>query len=114
MPGFGVVAWSGNQGGDKGAEQGFATAAGVVVHAGPDGAYGNMVEIDHGMGVRTRYGHLSAVLVRVGAHIGKGDAVGRLGSTGRSTGPHVHYEVWLDNRVRDPAKFLEAGRHVLE
>jgi len=91
-----------------------ATAAGVVVHAGPDGAYGNMVEIDHGMGLRTRYGHLSAVLVRNGAHIGKGDAVGRLGSTGRSTGPHVHYEVWLDNRVRDPAKFLEAGRHVLE
>ncbi len=91
-----------------------ATAPGVVVRAGPDGAYGNMVEIDHGMGVRTRYGHLSAVLVRTGAHIGRGDAVGRLGSTGRSTGPHVHYEVWLDNRVRNPAKFLEAGRHVLE
>lgn len=91
-----------------------ATAPGTVVHAGPDGAYGNMVEIDHGMGVRTRYGHLSAILVRNGAHIGRGDAVGRLGSTGRSTGPHVHYEVWLDNRVRDPAKFLEAGRHVLE
>jgi murein DD-endopeptidase MepM/ murein hydrolase activator NlpD len=91
-----------------------ATAPGTVVRAGPDGAYGNMVEIDHGMGVRTRYGHLSAVLVRRGAHIGRGDAVGRLGSTGRSTGPHVHYEVWLDNRVRDPAKFLEAGRHVLE
>src|SRR6185437_14849631 len=47
------------------------------------------------------YGHLSAILVRNGAHIGRGDAVGRLGSTGRSTGPHVHYEVWLDNRVRD-------------
>ncbi len=91
-----------------------ATAPGVVVWAGPQGGYGNMVEVDHGMGVRTRYGHLSAVLVRRGAHIGRGDAVGRLGSTGRSTGPHVHYEVWLDNRVRDPAKFLEAGRHVLE
>jgi murein DD-endopeptidase MepM/ murein hydrolase activator NlpD len=91
-----------------------ATAPGVVVRAGPDGAYGNMVEIDNGMGVKTRYGHLSAVLVRKGAHVSRGDAVGRLGSTGRSTGPHVHYEVWLDNRVRDPAKFLEAGRHVLE
>lgn len=91
-----------------------ATAPGVVVWAGPQGAYGNMVEIDHGMGVRTRYGHLSAVLVRKGAQLGLGDAVGRLGSTGRSTGPHVHYEVWLDNRVRDPAKFLEAGHHVLE
>ena len=85
---------------------------GVEIH--PGARIGTGVFIDHGMGVRTRYGHLSAVLVRRGAHIGQGDAVGRLGSTGRSTGPHVHYEVWLDNRVRDPAKFLEAGRHVLE
>jgi murein DD-endopeptidase MepM/ murein hydrolase activator NlpD len=90
------------------------TAPGTVVWAGPHGAYGNMVEVDHGMGVRTRYGHLSRVLVRKGTHLKRGDTVGRLGSTGRSTGPHVHYEVWLDDRVRNPAKFLEAGRHVLE
>ncbi|HTO40141.1 MAG TPA: peptidoglycan DD-metalloendopeptidase family protein [Rhizomicrobium sp.] len=90
------------------------TAPGKVVWAGPQGAYGNLVEVDHGMGVKTRYGHLSAVLVRKGAQLARGDVVGKLGSTGRSTGPHVHYEVWLDNRVRDPAKFLEAGRHVLE
>jgi len=90
-----------------------ATAPGVVVWAGEKGPYGNMVEVDHGMGIHTRYAHLSAVLVGVGAHVGKGTQVGRLGSTGRSTGPHVHYEVWLDNSVRDPARFLEAG-HVLQ
>jgi len=91
-----------------------ATAPGKVVWAGPRGAYGNMVEIDNGLGVRTRYGHLSRVLVRRGETIAKGQTVGRLGSTGRSTGPHVHYEVWVDNTVRNPENFLEAGRHVLE
>ncbi len=91
-----------------------ATAPGIIVWAGPKGPYGNLVEIDHGLGLRTRYGHLSRVLVRNGAQVAKGTAIGRVGSTGRSTGPHVHYEVWLDNRVKDPAKFLEAGRHVLK
>lgn len=90
-----------------------ATAPGTVVWAGPRGPYGNMVEVDHGMGIHTRYAHLSAVLVGAGMKVGKGTQVGRLGSTGRSTGPHVHYEVWLDNSVRDPARFLEAG-HVLQ
>ena len=91
-----------------------STAPGTVVWAGPRGGYGNLVEIDHGYGFRTRYGHLSAVLVRVGAKVVKGSPVGRLGSTGRSTGPHVHYEVWLTDVVRDPSKFIEAGRHVLQ
>lgn len=91
-----------------------STAAGTVVWAGPKGPYGNMVEIDHGMGLHTRYGHLSAVLVSSGTQVAKGTQLGRLGSTGRSTGPHVHYEVWVDNRVRDPAPFLEAGHHVLQ
>jgi murein DD-endopeptidase MepM/ murein hydrolase activator NlpD len=89
-----------------------ATAPGRVVFAGPRGGYGNMVEIDHGYGMHTRYGHLSSILVRVGARLGKGAPVGRLGSTGRSTGPHVHYEIWLAEAVRDPSKFIEAGRHV--
>ena len=100
-------------GGPWGATVG-ATAPGTVVWAGPRGGYGNMVEIDHGYGFRTRYGHLSAVLVRVGAKVAKGSPVGRLGSTGRSTGPHVHYEVWLADVVRDPSRFIEAGRHVLQ
>jgi murein DD-endopeptidase MepM/ murein hydrolase activator NlpD len=91
-----------------------ATAPGVVVWAGNRGGYGNMVEIDHGFGIRTRYGHLSAILVRVGAKVKKGTPVGKLGSTGRSTGPHVHYEVWLADVVRDPSRFIEAGRHVFE
>src|SRR5262249_21285141 len=91
-----------------------ATAPGTVVWAGARGGYGNMVEIDHGYGFRTRYGHLSEVLVHVGAKVRKGTPVGKLGSTGRSTGPHVHYEVWLADVVRDPSRFIEAGRHVLQ
>jgi murein DD-endopeptidase MepM/ murein hydrolase activator NlpD len=89
-----------------------ATAPGTVVFAGPRGGYGNMVEIDHGYGIHTRYGHLSSILIRVGAKLAKGAPVGKLGSTGRSTGPHVHYEVWLADVVRDPSRFIEAGRHV--
>ena len=91
-----------------------ATAPGTIMFAGPRGGYGNMVEIDHGHGIRTRYGHLSSILVRVGTRVAKGTPVGRLGSTGRSTGPHVHYEVWLADVVRDPSRFIEAGRHVLQ
>ncbi len=91
-----------------------STAPGVVIWAGPRGGYGNMVEIDHGFGIRTRYGHLSSILVQVGARVPKGSPIGKLGSTGRSTGPHVHYEVWYDDVVRNPSKFIEAGRHVLE
>jgi murein DD-endopeptidase MepM/ murein hydrolase activator NlpD len=90
-----------------------ATAPGTVVFAGNRGGYGNMVEIDHGYGIHTRYGHLSAIAVRVGAWIGKGAGLGRVGSTGRSTGPHVHYEVWYDDVVKNPNNFIEAGRHVL-
>ena len=91
-----------------------STAPGVVVFAGNRGGYGNMVEIDHGFGIHTRYGHLSSILVQVGAKVGKGAPIGRLGSTGRSTGPHVHYEVWYDDVVRNPSNFIEAGRHVLQ
>ena len=90
-----------------------ATAPGTVVFAGNRGGYGNMVEIDHGFGIHTRYGHLSAITVQVGAQVDKGAAIGRVGSTGRSTGPHVHYEVWYDDVVRNPSNFIEAGRHVL-
>ena len=91
-----------------------STAPGTVVFAGSRGGYGNTVEIDHGYGFKTRYGHLRSILVQVGQRVVKGSAVGRLGSTGRSTGPHVHYEVWFDNTVRDPSRFLRAGRYVLE
>lgn len=90
----------------------FATATGIVVFAGPRGAYGNTVEIDHGYGIRTRYGHLSKIAVPSGVQLERGAIIGKVGSTGRSTGPHVHYEVWYDNAVRDPGKFIRAGRNV--
>jgi murein DD-endopeptidase MepM/ murein hydrolase activator NlpD len=86
-----------------------STAPGKVVVAGANGGYGNMVEIDHGNGVSTRYGHLSAILVNVGDSIREGEAIGKSGSTGRSTGPHLHYEVRLNGEAVDPMRFLNAG-----
>lgn len=86
-----------------------ATAAGKVVTAGPNGGYGNMVEIDHGNGLSTRYAHMSAVSVSEGQSVEAGAIVGKLGSTGRSTGPHLHYEVRIDDEAVDPARFLRAG-----
>ena len=86
-----------------------ATAAGTVTAAGWSGGYGKMVEIDHGNGLSTRYGHLSQIEVNVGDKVRIGQIVGRLGSTGRSTGPHVHYETRIDGEAVDPQKFLNAG-----
>jgi murein DD-endopeptidase MepM/ murein hydrolase activator NlpD len=90
-----------------------STAAGRIVHAGPAGGYGNMVEIDHGGGLTTRYGHLSEVLVEEGQEVKANDVIGRLGSTGRSTGPHLHYEVRIDGEPVDPMRFLRAGGQLL-
>jgi murein DD-endopeptidase MepM/ murein hydrolase activator NlpD len=86
-----------------------ATAAGTVTAAGWSGGYGKMVEVDHGNGLSTRYGHLSQIDVDVGEKIRIGQIVGRMGSTGRSTGPHVHYETRVDGEAVDPQKFLNAG-----
>jgi murein DD-endopeptidase MepM/ murein hydrolase activator NlpD len=86
-----------------------ATAAGTVVSAGWSGGYGRMVEIDHGNGLSTRYGHLSQIDVNVGDDVRIGQIVGRMGSTGRSTGPHLHYETRIDGDPVDPQKFLHAG-----
>ena len=88
----------------------YATASGIVIFADNDGTYGNLVEIDHGYGFHTRYAHLSEITVQIGTRIAKGAEVGRLGTTGRSTGPHLHYEIWYDHIVRDPGRFLDAGR----
>jgi murein DD-endopeptidase MepM/ murein hydrolase activator NlpD len=90
----------------------LATNPGLVVVAGSAGAYGNLVEIDHGMGVRTRYAHLKEVLVRMGERVEFHAPVGVVGSTGRSTGDHLHYEIRIDGRPLDPANFLEAGRRL--
>jgi len=92
----------------------LATAPGVVARAGTKPAYGKVVEIDHGNGFRTRYGHLHKISVKKGDKITLHQQVGELGSTGRSTGPHLHYEVWFGGKVRDPERFFEAGRYVFE
>ena len=89
-----------------------ATAAGTVTVAGWSGGYGKMVEIDHGNGLATRYGHLSQIDVDIGDTVRAGAIVGKLGSTGRSTGPHVHYEVRVKGEAVDPQKFLDAGERL--
>ncbi|MFN7011083.1 MAG: M23 family metallopeptidase [Allorhizobium sp.] len=86
-----------------------STGAGKVIAAGPAGGYGNMVEIDHGHGLTTRYGHMSRVLVKVGDEVASGDVIGLSGNTGRSTGPHLHYEVRRNGEAVDPMIFLNAG-----
>ena len=86
-----------------------ATADGNVTVAGSNGGYGKMVEIDHGNGLTTRYAHLSDIIVKVGQRVRAGHIVGRVGSTGRSTGPHLHYETRVNGDAVDPRKFLRAG-----
>lgn len=83
----------------------LATSNGQVTWAGPHGPYGNLVEIFHDNGVSTRYGHLKSVNVSLGQKISRGDLVGWMGSTGRSTGPHLHYETRVNGRVIDPQDF---------
>lgn len=84
-----------------------AAAKGRVIAAEVRGPYDLMVEIDHGHGFRTRYGHLLSVSVEPGDMIGRGQVIAKMGSSGRSSGPHLHFEIWLNNVVRDPLKFLE-------
>lgn len=83
-----------------------APANGVVIKAGWQGGYGNLIEIDHLNGLTTRYGHLSKIEVAVGDTIGRGQLIGLLGSTGRSTGPHLHYELRLNDKAINPRRFL--------
>jgi murein DD-endopeptidase MepM/ murein hydrolase activator NlpD len=86
-----------------------ATADGTVIAAGWNGGYGRMVDLDHHNGLTTRYAHLSSIDVRVGQSVKSGQIVGKVGSTGRSTGPHLHYETRLKGEAVDPQKFLRAG-----
>ncbi|PPQ37171.1 Murein DD-endopeptidase MepM and murein hydrolase activator NlpD, contain LysM domain [Rhodoblastus acidophilus] len=87
-----------------------ATASGRVSVAESSGGYGNLVEVDHGAGLATRYGHLSEIDVSEGQWVEAGAVIGRIGSTGRSTGPHLHYEVRVDGAAVDPTRYLKAGR----
>lgn len=90
----------------------LATANGTVTAADYNGGYGNMVEVDHGNGLSTRYGHLSQILVSVGQQVKAGDVLGRVGSTGRSTGPHLHYEVRKNGNAINPVGFLTIGQQI--
>jgi Peptidase family M23/Family of unknown function (DUF5930) len=96
-------------GGSRTAEV-LATAPGQVIFAGPSGPYGKMVEVDHGMGVVTRYAHLGSIEVAVGEEVDFRQALGIIGNTGRSTSRHLHYEIRVDGEAFDPANFLNAGR----
>lgn len=91
----------------------YSTAPGKVVFAGWYGGYGKMVEIDHGLGLHTRYAHLRSIAVQAGQRIAEHTRVGIMGSTGRSVGAHVHYEVLVAGRAYNPAKFLEVGKYAL-
>ncbi|RWE08110.1 MAG: M23 family metallopeptidase [Mesorhizobium sp.] len=90
------------------------TAPGVVVKAGWNGGYGRMVEVDHGNGFATRYGHLSKINVTVGKRLNAGDVIGKTGSSGRSTGPHLHYEIRHNGEAIDPLRFLRVGKKVAQ
>ncbi len=86
-----------------------ATGAGRVVFAGVAGGYGNMVEVDHGSGLSTRYAHMGEISVAEGQSVERGTVVGHVGATGRATGPHLHYEVRIDGEPVDPTRFMDAG-----
>lgn len=90
----------------------YATADGIVSHSGRQGGYGNLVEINHGKGIETRYGHLSKILVAENTRVHRGQLIGLMGSTGRSTGSHLHYEVRVDGRAVNPVPFLQTAGYV--
>ena len=90
----------------------YATLPGTVTRAGYKGPYGLVVEIDHGNGFRTRYGHLARSRVRRGQSVDFQQHIADAGNSGRSTGPHLHYEVWYEGKVRNPVAFLDSGKQV--
>lgn len=84
----------------------YSALAGIVTKANWYGSYGLLIEVDHGNGIVTRYGHCSAIMVRPGEAVDKGEYIGQVGSTGRSTGPHVHFEIRINGNTVDPAEYL--------
>lgn len=106
---FGGRSYEFHAGMDIGGERGdmiIAPANGIVLNADWQGGYGNMIEIDHGNGLTTRYGHLSRIGVQIGDTVQRGQPIGLIGSTGRSTGPHLHYELRLNDKPINPRRFL--------
>jgi murein DD-endopeptidase MepM/ murein hydrolase activator NlpD len=92
----------------------YTSAPGVVVSAGWNGRYGRMIEIDHGFGIRTRYGHLNKIFVKKGQEVRYREKIGLLGRSGRSTGPHLQYEIIYGTIAMDPLRFIRAGKHVFK
>ncbi|MEJ2696668.1 MAG: M23 family metallopeptidase [Candidatus Sulfobium sp.] len=84
-----------------------ATADGIVIFAGWSGNNGNLVAIEHGLGFRTYYAHNRKVVVKVGQKVKRGQVISYVGSTGRSTGPHVHYEIWHEGKRVNPKKYIK-------
>ena len=105
-PGIDMAGWPGTKI--------MASAPGKVVFAKFNGAYGRMVEIDHGFGIRTRYGHMRRLSVKKGERVERGQVIGEMGSTGRSTSTHLHYEIWFDGNTVNPYPFLKAADHVFQ
>ncbi len=89
-----------------------ATLPGKVVKAGRKGPYGKLVEIDHGNGLRTRYAHMQSISVSVGQEVAFHEVIGKVGSSGRSTGPHLHYEIWHNGKIKNPIHFIRSGKHI--
>jgi len=92
----------------------YATAPGIVSFVGIRSGYGNVVEIDHGRGFKTRFAHLNSMAVQAGQRVALGQRIGAMGTTGRSTGVHLHYEVWMNGRPQNPARFMRAGDQLVQ
>ena len=90
----------------------YAAGDGVVTHASWLSSYGRLVKIKHENGVETRYAHMNKIRVKKGQRVSRGDRIGDMGNTGRSTGPHLHYEVRVNGTPIDPMKFIKAGKNV--
>ena len=90
----------------------MATGDGVVTFAGRQSGYGNLIKVEHALGTETRYGHLSKINVKVGQKVSRGSLIGAMGNTGRSTGPHLHYEVRVNGKAVNPMSFIKAAQNV--
>ena len=113
--GFGMRWGRMHEGTDMAAPYGtpvYATADGVVVHAGWQGAYGRLIKIRHEFGIETRFAHLSQIRVKVGQRVSRGDRIGDMGNSGRSTGTHLHYEIRVNGNAMNPMKYIKAGQNV--
>jgi hypothetical protein len=113
--GFGMRWGRMHEGTDMAAPYGtpvYATADGVVVHAGWQGAYGRLIKIRHEFGLETRFAHLSQIRVKVGQRVSRGERIGDMGNSGRSTGTHLHYEIRVSGKAINPMKYIKAGQNV--